>query len=118
MNEFLKALIYACQISSDASNVDQDAAVFCLELLVKIVQQNRDRVTSFWPTVRHQFYSILINANEKSFFVERACIGLLRIAARLLRREELASEVFEFSHSNSNQYFSFARFSLLSVCFS
>jgi len=93
LNEFLKALIYACQISSDAPNIDQDTAVFCLELLVKIVQQNRDRVTSFWPTVRHQFYSILINANEKSFFVERTCIGLLRIAARLLRREELASEV-------------------------
>ncbi|CAF4404294.1 unnamed protein product, partial [Adineta steineri] len=27
------------------------------------------------------------------FFVERTCVGLLRIAARLLRREELASEV-------------------------
>ena len=93
MNELLKALIYACQSPHDAPGVDQDAAVFCLELLVRIVQQNRDRVTSFWPTVRNQFYSILINANEKSFFIERTCIGLLRIAARLLRREELASEV-------------------------
>ena len=95
LNELLKALIYACQISPDAPKVEQDTAVFCLELLVKVVLQNRDRVTSFWPTVRHQFYSILINANEKSFFVERTCIGLLRIAARLLRREELASEVID-----------------------
>ncbi|CAF4415276.1 unnamed protein product, partial [Adineta steineri] len=54
---------------------------------------NRDRVTIFWSTIRHQFYSILANANDKSFFIERTCIGLLRIAARLLRREELASEV-------------------------
>lgn len=93
LNELLKALIYGCQISPDSQKLDQDAAVFCLELLVKVVLQNRDRVTLFWPTVRHQFYSILVTANEKSFFIERTCVGLLRIAARLLRREELASEV-------------------------
>ncbi|CAF2709471.1 unnamed protein product [Rotaria sp. Silwood2] len=93
LNELLKALVYGCQISPDSQKFDQDAAVFCLELLVKVVLQNRDRVTLFWPTVRHQFYSILVNANEKSFFVERTCVGLLRIAARLLRREELASEI-------------------------
>jgi brefeldin A-resistance guanine nucleotide exchange factor 1 len=97
LNEFLKALICGSQISPDSQKLDQDAAVFCLELLVKVVLQNRDRVTIFWSTVRNQFYSILVNANEKSFFVERACIGLLRIAARLLRREELASEVNIFS---------------------
>lgn len=93
LNEFLKALIYGCQLTSDSQKAEQDAAVFCLELLIKVVLQNRDRVTLFWSTIRNQFYSILINANEKSFFVERTCVGLLRIAARLLRREELASEV-------------------------
>ncbi|CAF3875585.1 unnamed protein product [Rotaria sp. Silwood2] len=93
LNELLKALIYGCQIFPDSQKLDQDAAVFCLELLVKVVLQNRDRVTIFWPTVRHQFYSILVNANAKTFFIERTCIGLLRIAGRLLRREELASEV-------------------------
>ncbi|CAF3532835.1 unnamed protein product [Rotaria sp. Silwood1] len=93
LNEFLKALIYGCQISPDSQKFDQDAAVFCLELLVKVILQNRDRVTLFWSTVRHQFYLILVNANEKSFLVERTCVGLLRIAARLLRREELASEI-------------------------
>ncbi|CAM4905012.1 unnamed protein product [Rotaria socialis] len=95
LNEFLKALIYGCQMFPDSQKLDQDAAVFCLELLVKVVLQNRDRVTIFWPTVRHQFYSILVNANIKTFFIERACIGLLRITARLLRREELASEVLD-----------------------
>ena len=95
LNELLKALINGCPTVPESQKVDQDAAVFCLELLVKVVLQNRDRVTLFWPTVRHQFYAILVNANEKSFFVERTCIGLLRIAARLLRREELASEVFK-----------------------
>ncbi|CAF1184629.1 unnamed protein product, partial [Didymodactylos carnosus] len=97
LNELIKALIYGCQgpeqLAGSDIKFDQDSAVFCLELLVKVVLQNRDRVTLIWTTVRHQFYSILVNANGNSFFVERACVGLLRIAARLLRREELASEV-------------------------
>lgn len=93
LNELLKALIYGCQTFPDSQKLDQDAAVFCLELLVKVVLQNRDRVSVFWSTVRHHFCSILINANVKTFFIERTCVGLLRIAARLLRREELASEV-------------------------
>ena len=105
LNELLKALIYGCQIPPDAQKLDEDAAVFCLELLVKVVLQNRDRVTTFWPTVRQQFYSILINANERSFFIERTCIGLLRIAARLLRREELATEVREHCRGNCLQSF-------------
>ncbi len=100
LNELLKALIYGCQISPDSQKLDQDAAVFCLELLVKVVLQNRDRVTLFWSSVRHQFYSILVHANEKSFFIERTCVGLLRIAARLLRREELASEVSKTSEED------------------
>ena len=93
LNELLKALIYAFQTTPDTQNADQDTAVFALELLVKVVIQNRDRVTTFWPIIRNQFCSILVNATSKSFFVERACIGLLRVAARLLRREELVSEV-------------------------
>ena len=93
LNELLKALIYTCQIAPESSKLDQDAAVFSFELLVKVVLQNRDRVMTFWPTIRHYFYSILVNANEKTFFIERTCIGLLRIAGRFLRREELASEV-------------------------
>jgi brefeldin A-resistance guanine nucleotide exchange factor 1 len=98
LNELLKALIYTCQISPDSSKLDRDAAVFCLELLVKVVLQNRDRVTIFWPIVRLQFDSILLHANEKTFFIERTCIGLLRIAARILRREELATEVSTSLH--------------------
>lgn len=93
LNELLKALIYSFQSPPDNQKLDNETAVFALELLVKIVIQNRDRVTSFWTTVRNQFYTILVNATEKTFFVERTCIGILRIASRLLRREELVSEV-------------------------
>ena len=97
LNELLKALLFGCQISPNAQKFDQDAAVFCLELLIKIILQNRDRITLFWSTVRHHFYTIIVNANEKSFLIERTCIGLLRIAARLLRRDDIASEVMILS---------------------
>ena len=117
LNELLKALIYSSQIFPDSQKADRDAAVFCLELLVKVVLQNRDRVTSFWSTIRHHFYSILVNANEKTFFIERTCIGLLRIAARLLRREELASEVKLKFFFFPIILFYFLRFLLHSVCF-
>jgi brefeldin A-resistance guanine nucleotide exchange factor 1 len=79
--------------SGEAARVDSDAAVFSLEVLIKVVLQNRDRISCVWPTVRGHFYNIVVNANEYSFFLERTVVGLLRITARLLRREELAAEV-------------------------
>ena len=75
------------------SKVDIDAAVFSLEILIKVVLQNRDRISCIWTTLRNHFYNIIINANDHSFFLERTVVGLLRISARLLRREEIASEV-------------------------
>jgi hypothetical protein len=75
------------------SKVDIDAAVFSLEILIKVVLQNRDRISCIWTTLRNHFYNIIINANDYSFFLERTVVGLLRISARLLRREEIASEV-------------------------
>ncbi|CAF0877301.1 unnamed protein product [Brachionus calyciflorus] len=72
---------------------DNDAAVFSLEILIKVILQNRDRISCIWSTVRNHFYSIILNSSEYSFFLERTIVGLLRISARLLRREELSNEV-------------------------
>lgn len=55
--------------------VDLDAAVFSLECLIKVVLQNRDRIACIWSLVRNHFYNIVINANEYSFFLQRAVIG-------------------------------------------
>ena len=79
--------------SLNDSKIDMDAAVFSLEILIKVVLQNRDRIYCIWPSVRNHFYNIILNSNEYSFFLERTIVGLLRITARLLRREELANEV-------------------------
>lgn len=53
----------------------------------------RDRVTIVWQAVRDHLYNLIVNATEHTFLVERAVVGLLRIAIRLLRREEIASQV-------------------------
>lgn len=78
VERIVETLIYVCQTSPDVHKSDQDVSVFLLELLLKIVLQNRDRVTTWWSMVRNHFYSILIDATEKSFYIERTCIGLLR----------------------------------------
>ncbi|XP_071108376.1 Golgi-specific brefeldin A-resistance guanine nucleotide exchange factor 1-like isoform X1 [Haliotis cracherodii] len=97
LQELVKALIVACQGSEDGSTMglqyDEDAAVFFLELLIKVVLQNRDRVSPIWQAVRDFLYNVIVNANEHTFLNERAVVGLLRLAVRLLRREEIASQV-------------------------
>lgn len=73
--------------------VDMEAATFSLEILIKIVLQNRDRIACIWSYVRNHFYNSIVNAAQYSFFIERIVVGLLRIAARLLRKEDLSNEV-------------------------
>lgn len=64
-----------------------------MQICLQVVLQNRDRISCIWSVVRNHFYNIVVNANDYTFFLQRAVIGLLRISVRLLRREELASEV-------------------------
>ena len=98
--ELIKALIFLSQSSeqythsdNDLIKYDQDAAVFSLEILIKVVLQNRDRISCIWLHVRNHFYNIICHSSEYSCFLERIIVGLLRISARLLRREELANDV-------------------------
>ena len=53
----------------------------------------RDRVGPIWQTVRDHIYNLAVNANEHTFLAERAVVGLIRLAIRLLRREEIAAQV-------------------------
>lgn len=46
-----------------------------------------------WQNVRDHLYNLIVNSNECTFLVERAVVGLLRLAIRLLRREEVAPQV-------------------------
>nr|XP_023015700.1 Golgi-specific brefeldin A-resistance guanine nucleotide exchange factor 1 [Leptinotarsa decemlineata] len=78
-------------------NYNQNVTVFFLELLIKIVMQNRDRVMSIWQNVRDHIYTIVMNASlfDYQFLLERSVIGLLRIAIRLMRNEEMSHIVLQ-----------------------
>ncbi|XP_022900368.2 Golgi-specific brefeldin A-resistance guanine nucleotide exchange factor 1 [Onthophagus taurus] len=76
---------------------NENVAVFFLELLLKIVIQNRDRVMKIWQTVRDHLYTVLMNAShcDYQFLLERSVIGLLRLAIRLMRNEEMSATVLQ-----------------------
>uniref|UniRef100_A0A3B3W2B2 Golgi-specific brefeldin A-resistance guanine nucleotide exchange factor 1 n=1 Tax=Poecilia latipinna TaxID=48699 RepID=A0A3B3W2B2_9TELE len=90
LQELMKALI---SVSPDEETYDEEDAAFCLEMLLRIVLENRDRVSCVWQTVRDHLYHLCVHATESCFLVERAVVGLLRLAIRLLRREEISSQV-------------------------
>ncbi|XP_066304243.1 Golgi-specific brefeldin A-resistance guanine nucleotide exchange factor 1-like isoform X1 [Branchiostoma lanceolatum] len=97
LHELLKALTYASHgpetAASLGSQFDEEAAIFNLELLLRIVLQNKDRISALWQPVRDHLYSLIANSGEFSVLVERAVVGLLRLAIRLLRREEISDQV-------------------------
>ncbi|XP_067995850.1 Golgi-specific brefeldin A-resistance guanine nucleotide exchange factor 1 isoform X5 [Melanerpes formicivorus] len=90
LQELMKALI---SVTPDEDTYDEEDAAFCLEMLLRIVLENRDRVTCVWQTVRDHLYHLCVHAVEFCFLVERAVVGLLRLAIRLLRREEISVQV-------------------------
>ncbi|XP_018580436.2 Golgi-specific brefeldin A-resistance guanine nucleotide exchange factor 1 isoform X9 [Scleropages formosus] len=90
LQELMKALI---SVTPDEETYDEEDAAFCLEMLLRIVLENRDRVSCVWQTVREYLYHLCVHETESCFLVERAVVGLLRLAIRLLRREDISSQV-------------------------
>ncbi|XP_034148825.1 Golgi-specific brefeldin A-resistance guanine nucleotide exchange factor 1 isoform X2 [Esox lucius] len=90
LQELMKALI---SVTPDEETYDEEDAAFCLEMLLRIVMENRDRVSCVWQTVRDHLYHLCVQATESCFLVERAVVGLIRLAIRLLRREDISSQV-------------------------
>ncbi|KAG1678115.1 Golgi-specific brefeldin A-resistance guanine nucleotide exchange factor 1 [Nymphon striatum] len=101
LQELVKAIIFASHgpdaHASSCGGYDEESTVFFLELLVKIVIQNRDRVRGFWSSVRDHIYSLVMSASASDhyFLMERAVVGILRLAIRLLRKEEMAPQVLQ-----------------------
>ncbi|XP_055346236.1 LOW QUALITY PROTEIN: Golgi-specific brefeldin A-resistance guanine nucleotide exchange factor 1-like [Paramacrobiotus metropolitanus] len=81
--------------------INEDQAIVCLETLVKVLIENRDRLgeqgLKLWPVVHDYFFTTLLqeNRSEMTFLSERAVVGLLRLAVRFLRDhdKELQQEV-------------------------
>ncbi|KRT85265.1 hypothetical protein AMK59_349, partial [Oryctes borbonicus] len=76
---------------------NETVVVFFLELLLRVVIQNRDRVMKIWQTVREHLYILVMNAShcDYQFLLERSVIGLLRLAIRLMRNEEMSPVVLQ-----------------------
>ncbi|KAL8229179.1 hypothetical protein R6Q57_014079 [Mikania cordata] len=71
-----------------ASHEDENGAVFCLELLIAVSLNNRDRIMLLWENVYEHIASIVQSAVMPSTLVEKAVFGLIRICRRLLPYKE------------------------------
>lgn len=94
--QLAKALIWAAgrPQKGNSSPEDEDTAVFCLELLIAITLNNRDRIVLLWQGVYEHISNIVHSAMTPSALVEKAVFGLLRICQRLLPyKENLADEL-------------------------
>lgn len=78
----------------NGSPEDEDTAVFCLELLIAITLNNRDRIGLLWQCVYEHITNIVQSIVMPCFLVEKAVFGLLQICQRLLPyKEDLADEL-------------------------
>ncbi|KAK1400124.1 ARF guanine-nucleotide exchange factor GNOM [Heracleum sosnowskyi] len=91
-----RALIWAAgrPQKGNSSPEDEDTAVFCLELLIAITLNNRDRIVLLWQGVYEHISNIVQSTVMPCPLVEKAVFGLLRICQRLLPyKENLADEL-------------------------
>lgn len=101
LQEMVKALIELSRgpdtQKSLGYNYNENVTVFFLELLIRIVIQNRDRVMTVWQIVRDHLYTLVMNASycDYQFLLERSVIGLLRLAIRLMRNEDMSPVVLQ-----------------------
>ncbi|KAG8181269.1 hypothetical protein JTE90_018788 [Oedothorax gibbosus] len=101
LQELVKTLIFVCRTPESpmlvGGSYDEDAMVFLLELLIKIVLLNRDRVMSIWTIIRDHLLNLIMAsaASDHNFLLERAVVGILRIAIRLIRKEEMIPQVLQ-----------------------
>ncbi|XP_058787530.1 ARF guanine-nucleotide exchange factor GNOM-like [Vicia villosa] len=75
---------------------NEDTSVFCLELLVAITLNNRDRIGLIWKGVYDHISNIVKSSVMPCALVEKAVFGLLRICHRLLPyKENMADELLK-----------------------
>ncbi|KAF8399528.1 hypothetical protein HHK36_015395 [Tetracentron sinense] len=94
--QLARALIWAAgrPQKGNSSPEDEDTAVFCLELLIAITLNNRDRIRLLWQGVYDHISNIVQSTVMPCALVEKAVFGLLRICQRLLPyKEDLADDL-------------------------
>ncbi|KAL8240710.1 hypothetical protein R6Q59_014065 [Mikania micrantha] len=90
LSNLARALILA------AGQSDEQGAVFCLELLIIVALNNRDRIMLLWQGVYEYITNIVQSAVMPGTLVENAVFGLIRICQRLLPyKENLTDELLK-----------------------
>ncbi|CEF66676.1 Golgi-specific brefeldin A-resistance guanine nucleotide exchange factor 1 [Strongyloides ratti] len=76
---------------------DEDSMILLLEIMISVTLENKDRLTSIWHLVKRHIEWLLNTFGKNTFIVERAIVGLLRIANRNLYRlkDDIANEVLQ-----------------------
>ncbi|CAO1373131.1 unnamed protein product [Diamesa tonsa] len=76
---------------------EENLVIFHLELLTKILIQNRDRVLPFWSKCSEQLHLLIINAASCGYnnLLLRTTIALFKLAIYLMRNEELSSTILQ-----------------------
>ncbi|KAL1189627.1 ARF guanine-nucleotide exchange factor GNL1 [Cardamine amara subsp. amara] len=79
-----------------AAEKDEGSAVFCLELLIAVTLNNRDRILLIWQTVFEHISGIVQSTSTPCTLVEKAIFGVLKICQRLLPyKENLTDELLK-----------------------
>lgn len=100
-SESLSSLARALMLGAGPSGIsnsgdDEDAAIFCLELLITVALNNRDRIMILWQGVYEYIANIVQSAVMPSALVEKAVFGLIRICRRLLPyKEDLTDDLLK-----------------------
>ncbi|PPD87117.1 hypothetical protein GOBAR_DD15952 [Gossypium barbadense] len=81
-------ILAASRFSKGTGVMEDDTAVFCLELLIVITLNNRDRILIIWQKVYKHISDIVQQKAVPCALVEKAVFGLLKICQRLLPYKE------------------------------
>ncbi|XP_047311205.1 ARF guanine-nucleotide exchange factor GNOM-like [Impatiens glandulifera] len=97
--QLAQALIFAASRRRKGDNnllEDESDAVFCLELLITVTLNNRDRIMLLWQCVYEHIANIVQSTSLPCPLVEKAVLGLLKICHRLLPyKEDLTDELLK-----------------------
>lgn len=95
---YLEALIKApTNHKSVGIPYEENLIIFYLELLTKILIQNRDRVLPFWSRTSELFHELIVNSASCGYenLLKRSTVALLKLGIYLMRNEELASTILQ-----------------------
>ncbi|KAG8384670.1 hypothetical protein BUALT_Bualt04G0142100 [Buddleja alternifolia] len=98
LSQLVRALVMSAgrPLKGNNSLEDEDTAVFCLELLIAITLNNRDRIMLLWQNVYEHIANVVQSSVMPCTLVEKAVFGLLRICQRLLPyKENLTDELLK-----------------------